>query len=217
MTLAQVAAEIGGSPPTVARALEIEDVPRRSIGSYRRKDVGDGLKQCPTCGRVMPTTAFGPDTHKSSGLNTYCRECDAARGRRAYARNPRPRPRNAPPRKCAKCDKPARSQRHYYCVDCWAASAAKRVEDRRAYQRERSKTRETPAERGYSWAHQKARQRWKVVIADEPVLCVRCGLIIDPDEPWDLGHLDRDQARYAGPEHRFCNRSSRSGPQTQVA
>jgi hypothetical protein len=27
---------------------------------------------------------------------------------------------------------------------------------------------------------------------------------------WDLGHVDHDRSRYAGPEHRRCNRSTAS-------
>src|SRR5215207_10927405 len=35
---------------------------------------------------------------------------------------------------------------------------------------------------------------------------------ITPDEPWDLGHVDHDRSRYAGPEHRKC-----TGQQAQAA
>ena len=40
------------------------------------------------------------------------------------------------------------------------------------------------------------------------VQCVRCGDYIRPGEPWDLGHVDGDRSRYAGPEHRRCNRGT---------
>jgi hypothetical protein len=36
--------------------------------------------------------------------------------------------------------------------------------------------------------------------------CVRCGLPIAPGAPFDLGHVDGDRSRYAGPEHPECNR-----------
>jgi hypothetical protein len=40
--------------------------------------------------------------------------------------------------------------------------------------------------------------------------CARCSRRIQPAEAWGLGHADRVPkrlGRYAGPEHRSCNRA----------
>ena len=62
--------------------------------------------------------------------------------------------------------------------------------------------------RGYGTKHQALRRRWARQIARDEVLCARCGGLIYPEEPWDLGHVDGDKTRYAGPEHRYCNRAT---------
>ena len=43
-------------------------------------------------------------------------------------------------------------------------------------------------------------------------VCWRCQQAISPWEPWDLGHVPGDRSRYAGPEHRKCNRTTSPGP-----
>jgi len=63
--------------------------------------------------------------------------------------------------------------------------------------------------RGYGWRHQNLRRRVKLEVVRRAV-CPRCGLPIDPGEPWDLGHDDHDRTIYAGPEHRRCNRATAS-------
>jgi len=41
------------------------------------------------------------------------------------------------------------------------------------------------------------------------VRCARCGELIEPREPWDLGHFDGSgKTLYSGPEHRRCNRAT---------
>lgn len=70
--------------------------------------------------------------------------------------------------------------------------------------RKRQKT----VEAGYGEAHRRLRRRWAREVATGTVVCARCELLIDPDEPWDLGHDDQDRSKYNGPEHRRCNRSA---------
>lgn len=68
--------------------------------------------------------------------------------------------------------------------------------------------RRTTTERGYGAAHQAERERWRPHVEAGRVVCWRCGQIIAPGQPWDLGHDDRDRARYRGPEHPRCNRAA---------
>jgi hypothetical protein len=61
---------------------------------------------------------------------------------------------------------------------------------------------------GYGFRHQQLRKQIAPKVAAGKALCDRCGRAIAPGEPWDLGHLDSDRTRYAGPEHRRCNRAT---------
>lgn len=61
-------------------------------------------------------------------------------------------------------------------------------------------------ERGYGSAHQQERRRWSPLVASGQATCWRCGRLIRPGSPWDLGHDDHDRTIYRGPEHRACNR-----------
>lgn len=71
-----------------------------------------------------------------------------------------------------------------------------------------ARVRGSTTERGYGSEHQKRRLLWKSEVAKGTVECARCGELIRPGEPWDLGHVPGDRSRYSGPEHRSCNRAT---------
>jgi hypothetical protein len=171
------------------------------------------FKRCSRCTREMPITAFALDRSKRAGVKAWCRDCDNARSREYYVANREKRiaairewqQTRRRPRKCRLCGAPATSQRHHLCDSC-------RVGRRRHTEREREKRRElsrpSAEQRGYGKEHRQLRAQWARVMRDEPVFCARCGLPIEPGEPWDLGHADEDRSRYNGPEHRACNRKT---------
>ena len=75
--------------------------------------------------------------------------------------------------------------------------------------RARDRARGTTAQRGYGTAHQRLRRALVPLVQAGRVTCWRCGLPIDPSEPWDLGHDDHDRTITRGPEHaNTCNRSA---------
>lgn len=63
-------------------------------------------------------------------------------------------------------------------------------------------------QRGYGTAHDSLRARWAALVRAGDVRCWRCRQLIQPGEPWDLGHDDQDRDRYRGAEHARCNRSA---------
>lgn len=78
----------------------------------------------------------------------------------------------------------------------------------RARHRPTSRDRGTATQRGYGTAHQNLRAGWKRKVDAGEVACARCGRLIVPGEPWDLGHDDHDRSVYTGPEHRRCDRAT---------
>ena len=64
----------------------------------------------------------------------------------------------------------------------------------------------------YGTSHQKTREQLAPLVLAGRVRCWRCGDPILPGQPWDLGHVDGDPTRYAGPEHRACNRATSGRP-----
>jgi hypothetical protein len=63
----------------------------------------------------------------------------------------------------------------------------------------------TTTQRGYGSDHQQRRSLAKREVDTGTVACWRCGRLIDPDQPWHLGHDDADRNIYRGPEHARCN------------
>jgi hypothetical protein len=65
--------------------------------------------------------------------------------------------------------------------------------------------------RHYGWDHQKVKDQWRPRVKAGSVEChahecVMASRLIDPTEPWDLGHTP-DRTAWTGPEHQTCNRS----------
>lgn len=60
-------------------------------------------------------------------------------------------------------------------------------------------------QKGYGGSHQRLRRSYANLVAAGKCRCPKCGLLIEPGSPWDLGHRP-DRQGYLGPEHRRCNR-----------
>ena len=59
----------------------------------------------------------------------------------------------------------------------------------------------------YGHRHRQIRKQWATVVNAGGVNCWRCGTLLQPGQPWDLGHVDGTD-QYAGPECRPCNRGT---------
>jgi hypothetical protein len=73
--------------------------------------------------------------------------------------------------------------------------------------------------RGYGAAHQRMREQLlEAFVPGQP--CARCGQPILAAADADLGHDDQDRSKYAGLEHKRCNRATsgraRRGSQSAV-
>ena len=188
-------------------------------------------KVCPVCRRELSLQAFPLDHTKASGRMSRCRECDNCKSRRYYAQNTervrtRQNARNAElrlergPRICDLCDQPAVTSRHRYCATHRRIKRDERLQGRgsmspealrRARQlddeRQQRYREEGKARVKYGRPHARVRAEVARVVARGDARCARCGLAIDPAEPWDLDHTD-DRSGYLGPSHRRCNRAT---------
>lgn len=68
--------------------------------------------------------------------------------------------------------------------------------------------RKKTSERGYGTRHQELRRLVAKRVRAGTEACARCGLPIQPDEPFDLDHSD-DRKTYLGPSHSRCNRAKK--------
>jgi hypothetical protein len=79
-------------------------------------------KRCFVCGRMLALGEFTADRSKRLGVGTYCRECDARRGRERYVRDrERILARAAakrgpqPTRHCSECGEPLEGRARVCC------------------------------------------------------------------------------------------------------
>ena len=77
---------------------------------------------------------------------------------------------------------------------------------------ERARRRGSTTQRGYGNAHRALRKRLAPLVASGQMPCARCGGLIMPGTPFDLGHADGDRTRYHGLEHAACNRGAVGTP-----
>jgi hypothetical protein len=85
-------------------------------------------------------------------------------------------------------------------LEITARRAARERQNRRSFPQAEGST----TARGYGARHQAERKRWAPLVQAGLVVCVRCGLLIEPGSRWALDH-DDDKVHYLGPAHFGCN------------
>lgn len=81
--------------------------------------------------------------------------------------------------------------------------------------RQADHNRGTRQARGYDAAHDTERAKWTLILQTRAVTCARCPGLINPGDPWDLGHNDQ-RTRWTGPEHPACNRAAGGRTSQQI-
>ena len=74
-----------------------------------------------------------------------------------------------------------------------------------------------PYRHEYGAEHRAKRRALAPQVAAGLVDCARCHERIRPGQEWDLGHVDGDRLRYAGPEHRHSRDCSGVGTELRLA
>jgi hypothetical protein len=81
--------------------------------------------------------------------------------------------------------------------------------------RNRDAARGTTTQRGYGHAdHQVWKEAWRPHVEAGGILCWRCDEVLNPADPWDLGHNEQHPSRPALPEHILCNRGTNRADRT---
>ncbi len=142
--------------------------------------------ECASCGRPMASVKAS----LPAGLAT-CQPCR----RKGKGPGLQPKPWMTAAARCPTCgaDFNRRQHNQIYCSpDCRPSN---RWRDHVA----------SADERGYGREHRALRRQWAKVVAKGETHCWRCGVWLNPAEPWHLGHDDDDRSQYRGPECVPCN------------